>query len=427
MSTATNVMPVDSASAPAAAATLAPPAVAVIGKPKRKRTPLLLAVLSMTAVIIAGSWWLLTRGQESTDDAQVEGRLLNVSARVAGQVLRIHVEDNQRVEAGEVLVELDPADFTAKVEVARANLAAAEAAAAGARSALALTQKTAPATLQQARGGLTAASSSLTSAEATIEQARADIAAAESKRQLATLNLTRARSLVADHALPQQQMDERQTTFDSAVADERLARARLASAEAARAGSGGGIVLARGRLDAAATANEQVASAKAALALADARVQQAQAALKLAELDLSYTTVRAPRRGVISRRSVEAGQWVSPERPLAAVVPLDDVWIVANFKEDQLADMKRGQPAEVRFDTFGRRTFAGHVESFAGGTGARFALLPPDNATGNFVKVVQRVPVLIRLDDTSQVELRPGMSADVTVKTVEQPTKVAAK
>ena len=411
MSAATNVMPVEAAPAP----------VAVIAKAKRKRTPLLLAALTMTAIIIAGSWWLLTRGQESTDDAQVEGRLLNVSARVAGQVSRIHVEDNQRVEAGELLVELDPADFAAKVDVARADLAAAQAAAEGARSALALTQKTAPATLQQARGGLTAAASSLTSAEATIEQARADIAAAESKRALATLNLKRAQTLAADHALPLAEVDERQTTFDSAVADERLARARLASAEAARTGSGGGIVLARGRLDAAATASEQVASAKAALALAEARVQQMQAALKLAELNLSYTEVRAPRRGVISRRSVEAGQWVSPDRPLAAVVPLDDIWIVANFKEDQLADMKRGQPAEVRFDTFGRRAFAGHVESLAGGTGARFALLPPDNATGNFVKVVQRVTVLIRLDDTSQVELRPGMSADVTVKTTVNP------
>ncbi|HEX4459305.1 MAG TPA: HlyD family secretion protein [Polyangia bacterium] len=424
MSAATNVVPVNAAVDDEAE----PAPVAAIVTAKRKRTPLLLGVLTMTAVIIAGGWWLLTRGTESTDDAQVEGRLLNVSARVAGQVLRIHVEDNQRVEAGELLVELDPADFAAKVDVARANLAAAKATAEGARSALALTEKTAPATLQQARGGLTAAASAQTSAEATIEQARADIAAAESKHALAALNLKRAQALVAEQALPQQQMDERQTAFDSAVADERLARARLRSAEAARTGSGGGIVLARGRLDAAATANEQVAAAKAALSLAEARVQQADAALKLAELDLSYTTVRAPRRGVISRRSVEAGQWVSPERPLVAVVPLDDVWIVANFKEDQLAEMKRGQPAEVRFDTFGRRAFAGHVESLAGGTGARFALLPPDNATGNFVKVVQRVPVLIRLDDAAQqVELRPGMSADVTVKTAEQATKVAAK
>jgi membrane fusion protein, multidrug efflux system len=150
---------------------------------------------------------------------------------------------------------------------------------------------------------------------------------------------------------------------------------------------------------------------------ADARVQQAEAALKLAELNLSYTTVRAARRGVVSRRTVEEGQWVTPERPLMALVPLEDVWIVANFKEDQLADMHPGQPATVQFDTYGGREFAAHVESIGGGTGARFALLPPDNATGNFIKVVQRVPVLLRLDGSAGVALRPGMSADVTVRT----------
>jgi membrane fusion protein (multidrug efflux system) len=153
------------------------------------------------------------------------------------------------------------------------------------------------------------------------------------------------------------------------------------------------------------------------VSLADAHAAQAAAALHLAELALSYTTVRAPRAGVVSRRSVEDGQVVSPERPLLAIVPRDDVWIVANFKEDQLADMRPGQVADIRFDTFGRRDFTGHVESVAGATGARFALLPPDNATGNYVKVVQRVPVLIRLDAAASVELRPGMSADITVHT----------
>ncbi len=209
----------------------------------------------------------------------------------------------------------------------------------------------------------------------------------------------------------------RQTEFDAASAQLQRDQARVAAAQAGRAGSGGGLVLARGRLTAAQTAAEQVASARAALALAEARTLQADAALKLAELNLSYTTVRAPRRGVVSRRSVEEGQTVSPERPLLAIVPLDDVWVVGNFKEDQLAEMRAGQKATVRLDTYGRREFRGHVESIAGGTGARFALLPPDNATGNFVKVVQRIPVLIRLDGAPGVELRPGMSADVIVRT----------
>src|SRR5207253_5165659 len=161
----------------------------------------------------------------------------------------------------------------------------------------------------------------------------------------------------------------------------------------------------------------QVASARAALALAEAKALQAEAVLKLAELNLSYATVRAPRRGVVSRRSVEQGQTVGPERPLLAIVPLDDVWVVANFKEDQLAEMRAGQRTTVRLDTYGRRGFHGHVESIAGATGARFALLPPDKATGNFVKVVQRVPVKIAMNLPKELEskLRPGMSAKMTV------------
>ena len=384
---------------------------------RRKRTPFLIAGLSAAAVLVSGAWYLLHLGRESTDDAQVEGHVTSVSPRVAGQVLRVRVEDNQVVDAGEVLVELDPADYAAKLDAARADLAAARAAADGARSTLTLTEKVAPANLVQARGGLIAATFSLTSAEAEIEQARAELDAADSRQSLAEINLKRARALVESNVTPAADLDQRQSEFDAASAQYQRERARLAAALAGRAGSGGGVVLAKGRLSAAQTAAEQVASARAALALAEAKTLQAEAALKLAELNLSYTTVRAPRRGVVSRRTVEQGQSVGPERPLLAIVPLDDVWVVANFKEDQLAGMRAGQSTTVRLDTYGRRKFRGHVESIAGATGARFALLPPDNATGNFVKVVQRIPVLIRLDGSAGVELRPGMSADVTVRT----------
>jgi len=385
--------------------------------PRRKRTPLLIGGLALAAISIAGVWQLLHAGSESTDDAEVEGRTIVVSPRVGGQVLRVHVQDNQVVNAGDSLVELDPADYAAKLAVARADVAAAQAAADGARAALALTEKTAPASLRQAEGGMTSAAASLTSALAAIDQAKADLAADESRRELAELSFRRAQSLVGTQAISQAEADARRTELDAARAQSEHARARLASANAAVVGSGGGVQLARGRLTAAGTTNEQVAAARAALALAEAHAQQAEAARTLAELNLSYTTVRATRRGVISRRSVEEGQLVSPERPLFAVVPLDDVWIVANFKEDQLASLKPGQSASVRLDTYGRKELHGHVDSIAGGTGARFALLPPDNATGNFVKVVQRVPVLIRLDAAPGVELRPGMSADVTVRT----------
>jgi membrane fusion protein (multidrug efflux system) len=385
--------------------------------PRRKRTPRLIAALAAVALLSAGAYFLATAGRESTDDAQVEGRVMNVAARVSGQVVHVRVQDNQMVEAGDVLVELDPADFAARADAARADLAAARAAADAARSSLALIGKTAPATLVQAQGGLSAASSSVAAADAAIAQARADVTAASARQALAKLERQRAESLVAAQAAPTALLDTRRTELESADAALGEADARLRAAQANRATSDGGVVLARGRLSAAATAAEQLAAARAQLALAEARVQQAAAALKVAELNLSYTTVRAPRRGVVSRRTVEDGQQVSPERALLALVPLDDVWVVANFKEDQLAGMRPGQPATVRLDTYGRRTFAGHVDSLAGGTGARFALLPPDNATGNFVKVVQRVPVLVRLDAHPGVELRPGMSADVTVRT----------
>jgi membrane fusion protein (multidrug efflux system) len=384
---------------------------------KRRRTPLLIASLTVVASLVAGGWYLLNVGKETTDDAEVEGRVMNVAARVSGQVLHVRVSDNQVVDAGDVLVELDPADYAAKIDLARADLAAAKAAALGARSSLALTQKTAPANLLQATGAMTSAASSIAAANASIVQAKADLTGAESRRALAKLNLDRSQALLDQNAVATAERDERRTELDSAEAALGQAHARVTMAEASLTQSGGGVVLAKGRLGAADTSTEQVASAEAAVALADARVQQMESSLRLAELNLSYATVKAARRGVVSRRSVEEGQMVGPERSLMAVVPLDDVWVVANFKEDQLAEMAPGQPAKVKLDTFGGKELTGHVESIAGGTGARFALLPPDNATGNFVKVVQRVPVLVRIDDARGLELRPGMSADVTVRT----------
>jgi len=287
-----------------------------------------MAALSIAVLAGSGGWYALTMGRESTDDAQVEGRVMNVSARVAGQVLRVRVQDNQLVNAGDVLIELDPADYAAKVDAARADLAAAKASAAGARAALALTEKTAPANIVQAKGGITAATSQVASSHAAIEEAKADFAAADSRKTLASLNLERARALVEQKAIPQVELDSRQTEFDNASAQLEQARARRVSAEAALDGSSGGVVLARGRLRAADTSAEQVEAARAALALAEARVAQTASALAQAELDLSYTMVKAARRGVVSRRSVEEGQMVNPERSLFAIVPLDDVWVV---------------------------------------------------------------------------------------------------
>ncbi|WP_342378755.1 HlyD family secretion protein [Myxococcus stipitatus] len=384
----------------------------------RSRAKKVLPALLALAVVGGGVRWLVSRGHESTDDAQVEGRIANVSPRISGQVAKVLVNDNQRVKAGEVLVELDATDLEAKLEVARADVQSAEAQASNAQAQLSLTEVNAGATLRQARGGVVQASSGISSSKAALNQAQADVVAAEARFKLADADLVRVKTLKSEGAVTQADLDARQSAYDQSKAALDVARAKLVSTEAGVQGSSGGLETAQGRLAAAETGPVQVTAAQAAVKLADAKLKQAQAALHLAELAVSYTKVRAPVDGVVSRRTVELGQMVGPERPLMAVVPQDDVWVVANFKEDQVGEMKEGQPVDVTVDAFSGRSFKGHVDSLAGASGARFALLPPDNASGNFVKVVQRIPVLIRFDgDSRGLALKPGMSAIVTVDT----------
>jgi membrane fusion protein, multidrug efflux system len=385
-------------------------------RPARAR--LVFVALAAGAALVAGGVWVFGRGKESTDDAQIEGRVVSVAARVAGlQVSRVLVKDNQKVAQGDLLVELDKNDMAAKVAGAKADLLAAKAALATAQTQLSLTEANAAASLRQARGGLTQASSNVGVTRASLNQARADVAAAEANSKLAEADLRRAQQLFEQKVTPQADLDTKQARSDAARAALDQAHARLASTEANVGVSSGGVEMASGRLNAALTGPQQIAAAQAAVDAAQARVQQSEAALQIAELNLSYTEIRAPVAGVVSRRTVEQGQLVSPERPLLALVPLDDIWVVANFKEDQIGEMKPGQRARVRVDAYGRRDFPAHVESLASASGARFALLPPDNASGNFVKVVQRVPVLIRLDSTNGLSLRPGLSADAVVYT----------
>ena len=387
---------------------------------RRPKARVVFIGLAGAAAVVALIAMLLGRGKEATDDAQIEGRVVSVSARTAGlPVLRVLVQDNQTVQAGDLLVELDSRDLNAKLLGAKADVAAARAALATAQAQFLLTRANVAANLRQARGGLTQASSGVTATRASLLQARADVALAEANYKLAEADLRRARALFGEKIVPQAELDARQARFDAASAATDQARAHLASTEANLSSSAGGVEVADGRLSAAQTAPQQMLAAQANVDAAQARLQQSEAAEELAELNLSYTKIRAPVSGVVSRRTVEQGQLASPERPLLALVPLDDIWVVANFKEDQIGDMKRGQRARVRVDAFGRRDFWGKVDSIAGASGARFALLPPDNSSGNFIKVVQRVPVLIRLDARPDVELRPGFSADATVYTGE--------
>jgi len=399
------------------------------------RQPRVLAGLTVLVLAIAGVavWLAVTAGRETTDDAQVDAHVTQIASRVGGTVTKVAIEDNQLVEAGAILVELDPRDYQVAVEKARAELADAEASAVAARSNVPITSTTAAGNEATARGGLTHAQSGIAAAEKEIEAARARLVTAQARLREAEANAAKAardverlRGLLAKDEVSQQQFDSVTAAAEAQKAAADSARSQVAEADAgirvaesklaqARAAE----LQARAELQTAQTGPSQVTATKARASSAEARVQQALANLAQAELNLQYTTVKAPARGVIGRKGINAGQVVQAGQPLLAIVQLDEVWIVANYKETQLKDMRPGQRTTVDVDALGGRGFNGKVGSLAGATGARFSLLPPENATGNFVKVVQRVPVKIVLDPGQDPEhrLRPGMSVTTTVYT----------
>jgi len=376
-------------------------------------------------------WFWLTAGRESTDDAQVDAPVTQIAARVGGTITKVAVSDNQQVEPGAVLVELDRRDYEVAVDKARAELTDAEASALAARSNVPITSTTAASnvttargSIVQAQGGVAAAERELDAARARLTTTQARVREAEATAAKAARDVERLRGLLAKDEVSQQQFDTLVAAADAQKAGVDSARSQVAEAEAGIRVAESKVIQARAGADqahaelrTAETAPQQVSMTKARAAAADARVQQARANLAQAELNLQYATVKAPARGVISKKSLNPGQVVQPGQPLLALVQLDDVWVTANFKETQLKDVRAGQRATVKVDALGGRSFNGKVDSIAGATGARFSLLPPENATGNFVKVVQRVPVKIVLDPGQDPEhlLRPGMSVTPTV------------
>jgi membrane fusion protein (multidrug efflux system) len=381
----------------------------------------------------AGLWWALTRGRESTDDAQVDAHVIPMAARVGGHVLRVAVNDNQIVEAGAVLVEIDPRDYQVAVDRARAELADAEAAAIAAQSNVPITSttttsnvNTAQGSVEQARSASEAAAKQVDAAKARVVAAQARVREEEANADRAQRDVERLRGLLATDEVSQQQFDTAQSAAQAQRAAVDTARAQVAEAEAAvktaesrTAEAAAGETQARAALRGAQTAPEQMTVIRAQASAAQARVEQAKANLAQAELNLAYTVVKAPTRGVVSKKNVNPGQVVQQGQPLMSIVDIDNVWITANFKETQLADMKPGQKVVIDVDAYGGHEFTGHIDSIAAATGARFSLLPPENATGNFVKVVQRVPVKIVLEAGQDQErlLRPGMSVTPTVYT----------
>jgi membrane fusion protein (multidrug efflux system) len=399
-----------------------------------KRVRILIGVAVLIA-IGAGVWWYIAAGRESTDDAQVDAHITPIAARVGGTVLHVPVEQNQEVEAGAVLVEIDKRDYEIALERARAELADAEAAATGARVGVPITSTTATSNEVTAKGGVEQAESAYLEAQQGVEVARTRLVTAQAREREAAANASKAtkdverlKPLIAKDEISQQQFDAavaaaatNTAATDSAHAQVKEAELGIRVAESKLAQAGVGRQQASAQLKEAQTAPEQVTASRARLAAAEAKVRQNEAIVKQAELNLEYSTVKAPVKGIVSRKSVEMGQVIQPGQALMTVIPLDLVWVTANFKETQLENMRPGQRVKIEVDAYGGKEFAGKVESLAAATGSRFSLLPPDNATGNYVKVVQRVPVRILLDEGQDPEhlLRPGMSVVPTVYTRE--------
>ncbi len=391
------------------------------------------AAVAVAAVLGVVAWVWLTAGRESTDDAQVDAHVTQVAARVGGTVLKVHVEDNQEVAAGATLLELDPRDYQVALERARATLADAEAAAIAAESNVPITSQSSASNVTSAQGGVAQAGSAIAAAQKQVEAAHARVTVAQAKlrEQESTAAKTardveRLRGLLAKDEISQQQFDTAQAAAEAAHAAADSAKAQITEAEAGVLVAESQLAQAKGAsqqadaaLRSAQTAPEQVKQITARAEAARAQVKQANAALQQAELNVQYATVTAPTGGIVSRKGIEAGQVVQAGQPLFTIIPLENVWVIANFKETQLRDVRPGQRASVAVDAFGGKKFTGHVDSIAPATGSRFSLLPPENATGNFVKVVQRVPVKIVLDAGQDPEhrLRAGMSVVPTVYT----------
>ena len=396
------------------------------------RIKILIAVV-LIAIVATGGWLYATAGRESTDDAQVDAHVTPIAVRVGGTVTEVRVKENQEIEAGAVLVVIDPRDYQVALDKAKAELATTEADAASARVNVPITSMAATSNVSTASGGVEQAHAAVDEAQLSIDAATARLTTAEARQREAEAGATRTakdadrlKGLLAKDEISQQQYDATVAAADAAraaldsarsqvqearsniqVAQSRLAQARAAETQAAS------------QLRGAQSAPQQIEAVRARASAADAKVLQQRAAVQQAELNLQYATVTSPTRGIVSRKSVEVGQIVQPGQPLMAVIPLDEVWVTANFKETQLRGMRPGQSAVVEVDAYGGRAFRGHVESLAAATGARFSLLPPENATGNFVKVVQRVPVKIVLDAGQDPEhrLRPGLSVFARVDT----------
>lgn len=433
-------------------------------RPLYKRPAFLIvaAIVLIVAALLGVRYWLYARSHESTDDAFIDGSIVQVSPKVSGYVTKIYVTDNREVKQGDLVAELDARDAEARLAQAKAALEAGEARLREARTGVELTRantrasaQQAAAVVQQARSGVASsrataaaersrisqAGAGVTTAQANVAQAGSQVTAAEAEATRAQADVERYQSLYEKDEVSRQRLDQAIATARTANAQLEAARERVAAAQAqvneARAveataaenarraqtqigGAQAGVSEALGRMAQANTAPQQVAVSQAQAETAGASIEQLRAAVEQAELELSYTKIYAPESGRVTRKAIEVGVLVQVGQPLMAIVP-GDVWVTANFKESQLGKLRPDEPVEIQVDAYPDKVFKGHVDSIQSGTGARFSLIPAENATGNYVKVVQRVPVKIVFEKDqldAQHMLAPGMSVvpEVAIK-----------
>ncbi len=370
-------------------------------------------------VIVGLLWWWHSTYYEDTDDAQVNGHLIQISSRIAGHVIKVNVDENQYVEAGTVIAELDPKDFQTAVQQDEANLESAEASYEAAKVNVPVTHVSTGSQVSSAQADVSSADAQVVQAQHQLQAAQAAVLQAEANNTKAQADLERYKPLVEKDVISKQQFDAAVATAAANKAALEQAKANLDAANAAVRVARDRVASAQASYKNAMTAPQLVAIQKAKADQAAAMVEQARAALDQAKLNLSYNQIVAPTAGIITRKSVEVGQNVSVGQNMATLVSLDDIWITANFKETQLEHMRQGQHVTISVDAYGGRKYDGKVTQIGGATGSVLSLFPPENATGNYVKVVQRIHVRIDLtnhDQNSDHLLRPGMSVEPKVR-----------
>jgi membrane fusion protein (multidrug efflux system) len=409
----TNATPTPPAATPGPSP--APPAVPAKGHGRRNLIVLVLLVL----IAIGGVWYWYASAWESTDDAQIDGYVFPISARVRGHVVRVTVDDNQYVAAGTVLVQLDPKDYEVAVSVAQGQLANDRATAAATSAGVPITTTSTASRVSTAEATIDAAKAQINAAERQFEGTQASLRQTQANDLRAQDDVNRYKPLAAKDEIPQQQYDTAVRAQQASAAAVEAARASASAAEQTVSEARARLAQAVAELRSSQTAPEQVEAQRARARAADAQVLSSLAELDQAQLNLQYTTIVAPVSGIVGRRGVQQGQNVAVNQQLLTIVPLDrsNIWVTANFKETQLRYMRPGQPATISVDAYGRE-YRGKVLNIAGASGARYSLLPPENATGNYVKVVQRIPVRIVFDEGQDAEhlLRLGMSVEPSVR-----------